>query len=156
MLPEFCWEREFLALINLKSQIMTINQDRQQLSNAAGFGLFEILVSIFLIMVVSMGIASNTIGALHIAKKTEINFLASNLALSKIEDLAAYDVAELDSSFNAVESEVTTEGTALTFTRTTVVSINADSSRTIDVTVSSNSTVIPTAVDFSTTFSLWE
>jgi len=122
----------------------------------AGFGLMEILVAISLMALVSLGIAANTMAALRIVKKTEVNYLASNLALSKIEELAAYEAADLDATFDGHETSLAMSGTSITFSRTTTIIINADNSRTVTVVVASESPVVPTSVDFSTTYALWE
>lgn len=122
----------------------------------AGFALLELLAGILLISVLSMAVAMNTMMALKVAKFTEANHAASSLAISKIEELAAVDTVNLDSSYDQTESSLTWGNTNMTFSRSVTVTVNADDSRTVDVTVASVNMVIPTTVNFSTTFALWE
>ena len=118
--------------------------------------MIEVLVALLLIGLISLGIAANAIGSFHILKKTEENYAASNLALSKIEQLSAIPVNELSADDNSVEDSVTVSGMNTIFKRTTTVAVNADSSRTITVKVESLSAKLPTAVTFTTTFSMWQ
>jgi len=129
---------------------------RQPAVAERGMGLFEVLLALALISIGSLALAANTIGALQIAKKTTINHAASNLALSKIEELSAYDPKDIDGSFNSIENSIAVPGLNVTFKRTTVVAVNADNTRTVTVTVQSNSNAVKTGASFSTTFALWE
>lgn len=124
--------------------------------SAAGFGLLELLIAVVLVALVSLCLSSNTVSSLYIAKKTHTNYLASNLALSKVEELAAFEPVNLDSSYNSFESGLSVVGTKITFSRTTTIVVNADDSRTITVKVLSETLKIPTKVDFTTTFAVWE
>jgi Tfp pilus assembly protein PilV len=133
----------------------SIKLETARLDGDAGMGLLEILVAIFLIGIISLGIAANTISSTQIVKKTEINYAASNLALSKVELLAAMDTTSLTAANGSTENNLTVPGTQLTFRRVTVVTVNADGSRTIEVTVTSNSTAVPTTSHFKTTLALW-
>jgi prepilin-type N-terminal cleavage/methylation domain-containing protein len=123
-------------------------------SSEQGMTLIEVLVAILLIGIVSMAVAVNTINALSVAKKTHINYLASNLALSKVEQLAAYEASQL-SALSTTETHLTTAGTDLTFKRTTTIVKNSDNSRTITVRVDSESAAVPTHVTFTSTLSVW-
>lgn len=122
-----------------------------------GFTLLEVLIALLILGIVGMGLAGNTIASLQIVKKTTTNYQASNLALSKIEELSACNPTMLGPSFNSVEPHVSSPGTPMTFTRTTTVTINtADQSRTVNVVVRSNSSAMPTTAKFTTTFALWQ
>lgn len=121
-----------------------------------GFSLMEILIAILIIGVIGLGINMNAISSLQLVKYTELNYIASNLALSKIEELAAQDPVNLDSSDNSVESSVSSSATEITFQRTTTIVVNGDDSRTITVQVQSNSSAVPTQAQFSTTMAVWE
>lgn len=116
----------------------------------------EVLVAIVLLAIMAAAGISNLIVALKTAKYTEVNFAANSLAISKVEEISAIDVGSLDASYNEVESEVIWSDLALTFTRTTTIQINGDDSRTVDVSVVSNSPDVVTNVNFSTTLALWE
>jgi prepilin-type N-terminal cleavage/methylation domain-containing protein len=122
----------------------------------AGVGLIEVLVALVLIGIMSLGIAANTIGAIQIAKKTETNYAASNLALSKVEQLSAFRVADLTSANSSVEDNISVPGMNTKFKCTTTVTVNSDQSRTIHVKVESVNAKIPTRVNFETTFSIWQ
>ena len=121
-----------------------------------GITLMEVLVAIVLLGLMAGAAISNLIVALKTAQLTEVNFAANSLAISKVEELAAIDVDILDSSYNSTESSVSWGDLNISFTRTTTVTVNADSSRTINVEVSSVGSNVPTTVDFTTTFALWE
>lgn len=121
-----------------------------------GFAILEILACMLLVAILSLAVGQNTVMALKVAKFTEANHAASSLAISKIEELAAIDTLNLDSSYNSTETSLAWESTNLTFTRTVTVTTNADDSRTVRVVVTSNNSTIPTTVDFSTSFALWE
>lgn len=122
----------------------------------SGFSLVEILVSIVILAIITMGVTSSMVGALKFSKFTEANHIASSLAISKMEELAAYAASDLGPSMNETENSVTWPGTNFTFTRTTTIVINSDKSRTATVQVASNNSSLPTQTDFSTTFAVWE
>ncbi len=121
-----------------------------------GITLMEVLVAIVLLAIMAAAGISNLIVALKTAKYTEVNFAANSLAISKVEEISAIDVGNLNSSYNEVEPDVTWPDLALTFTRTTTIHMNGDDSRTVDVSVMSNSPDVATNVTFSTTLALWE
>ena len=148
---ELCLAREYLTLTKLY-----LNRLSVRTLSEGGISLIEVLVALLLIGLISLGIAANAIGSFHILKKTEENYAASNLALSKIEQLSAIPVNELSADDNSVEDSVTVSGMNTIFKRTTTVAVNADSSRTITVKVESLSAKLPTAVTFTTTFSMWQ
>ena len=125
-------------------------------SDEDGISMIEVMVSIVLIGILASGITSSLQTSLRVAKKTEVHYAASSLAASRVEDLAAIDIGDVDSSLNEVGTQVNWPGLNLDFFRTTTVTINADDSRTIDVTVSCTHATVPTTVDFSTTFARWE
>lgn len=121
-----------------------------------GFSIIEVIVSILIIAVMSLGILSNILMALRSDKLIEVNQAAYNLALSKVEQLAAIKPSQLDASDNQSETGVTVSGMNVTFARTTQVTVNADNSRTIQVDVSSERAKIDTSVSYTTTFAVWE
>jgi len=127
-----------------------------QRNGESGFSLIEIMMSILILAVISLAVSSNLIAALRTAKFTQVNHAASSLAISKVEELAAIDTLNLDASYNATETSVAWPDFNINFTRTVVVTVNADESRTIDVTVVSNADKVPTTVEFTTTFAMWE
>ena len=128
----------------------------QRPGGEGGISLIEVLVALVLIGLMSVGISANSISSFQIMKKTEINNAASNLALSKVEQLSAIRVSDLDSSYDAVETNLGVTGMNATFTRTTTITVNADQSRTVEVKVESNSFKLGTSIVFTTTFSMWQ
>ena len=121
-----------------------------------GMSLMSVLVAMVILSVVSLALSKNTIASLHIIKLTEVNYAASNLAVSKVEELAARNPIDLDDSFDDTENAVTTADLDITFTRVTDVTVNADDTRIVHVTVTSNSSVVNTTADFETSLSVWE
>ena len=121
-----------------------------------GTTLIEVLVSLLIIAIMSLGVMKNSVVAMRASKLTELNHAASSLAISKIEELAAIDTQNLDATFSATETDVAWGGVETTFTRVTSVVVNANDSRDVSVTVSSNSSLLPTTVAFETTFVPWE
>lgn len=121
-----------------------------------GFSMVEVIVSILIIAIMSLGILSNILMALRSDKLIEINQAAYNLALSRVEQFAAIKPSELDASDNSSETALTVAGLNISFSRTTTVTVNADNSRTITVDVQSESNNFDTGVNYSTTFAVWE
>lgn len=116
----------------------------------------SILVTLSVAGIIALALAVNTISSLATMKQTEVNYAASNLALSKIELLTTREVSDIDSSLDEVESNLTVTNLGIEFTRTTTVTVNADDTRTISVNVQSNHEKIPTSATFTTSLSLWE
>lgn len=124
--------------------------------NEAAMTLIEVLVALTVVSIIAIGINLSAISSLRIAKKTEVNYMASNLALSKVEDLAAVDPSELDDTYDTTETGLGVTGMDFTFRRVTDITVNGDDSRTVTVLVTSENSAIPTQSDFTTRFSLWE
>ncbi|MCB0324731.1 MAG: type II secretion system protein [Bdellovibrionales bacterium] len=138
------------------SMLETDTASQDHLSHSEeGFALVEVLVSILIMALLSLGVAKNLITALQTAKFTEANHAASSLAISRMEELAARNVKDLDTSFNGTET-VSWPSLDFQFSRQTAVTVNANESRTITVTVTSQSAKIPTEVEFITTLASWE
>jgi prepilin-type N-terminal cleavage/methylation domain-containing protein len=138
---------------------MKLLSPTHQMRREEGLGLIEVLVALVIVSVASLAITTNIIGALRGSNLTELHYAASNLALSKIEQLASVNVSDLDSSYNATETALTDPSINVTFTRTTTVVVNSDKSRTVSVTVKNNASTgsfFKTTTKYSTTFALWE
>jgi len=125
-------------------------------SGQSGITVIEAVVSIVVLSIVAVAITSNLFVALRTAKTTEVNHAVSTLASSKMEELSAISAIDLNPSFSGVEANVTWPDLNFTFTRTTVVTINSDQSRSATVTVSSNHPSLKSTVSFKTNFALWE
>jgi Tfp pilus assembly protein PilX len=122
----------------------------------AGIAVMEVLIALVLITIVGVSLSWSVLTSLVAMKKVEMNNAASGLAISKIEELAAVEVSHLNNTYSAAESAVLVDGIDISFTRITEVQVNADNSRTVAVTVSSNSSTVPTEVSMSSRFALWE
>ena len=130
--------------------------NRQISKNEGGFGLMEVLVAVVLLGIVCLAIASNVITGLRFHKHAEIDLLAKNLAVSKVEELSGIVLDDLDDSYDGTEANLLVTGHAIAFTRVTDVTIEADGARFIEITVSSDSPYLPTPVNYSTRFATWE
>lgn len=133
-----------------------ISSDSAEASSEAGFSLIEVLVSISIFAIASLGSYLSITTGLNVAKHTEVHYAASSLASSKLEEIASRDINSVDSSLNEVTHNVTWAGLDLTFTRTTVVTVNADDSRTVSVTVSCDHPKFALSRTFSTLLTRWE
>ena len=121
-----------------------------------GFSLLEVLVSMTILGISGLAIAVTGIQSLHVQKLIEINHIANSLAISKMEEFASISTIDIVPGMSAVEPNVSWPGLQSSFSRTTLVTENADDSRTVRVTVKSSNTKLPTTVSFETTFALWE
>ena len=137
----------------MKVIFATLEADRQ---SEEGFTILSVLVAVVLLAIISLALSRNTMSSLKIMRLTEVNNAASNLAVSKIEEIAANDAADIDNSLDQTEGSVPYPGMDITFTRTTDVTVNADETRTINVQVASNNSALPTSVEFETGLSVWE
>lgn len=126
------------------------------LSGDQGFSLLEVLVAIVFIGIVSLSISSSIAVALKTEKNTEVHFAASVLASDRMEQLSALDAIDLDSSYNESGASVSWNGLNINFLRSTTVTVNADDSRTIDVSITTDNANFPINVSFSSTTALWE
>lgn len=129
---------------------------RKILKSEKGLSLIELLVSIVLAGILGVGITQSTVISMRTVRHSELNHIASSLATSKMEELAAVNVSNVDASDGGTESSISWPGLGITFKRVTTVTVNPDNSRTVNVRVESNSTHIPTEVEFNNTFTLWE
>lgn len=120
-----------------------------------GFGLLEVIVSIVLLSIITLGLTSAAISALKFGQFTELNQIASSLAISKMEELASQSAVDLNAG-TTTEDLVPWPDTKFTFKRVTSVVVNSDQSRTVHTKVSSNDGPFSTSSDFTTTFAVWE
>lgn len=122
----------------------------------AGMSLIEVLVAITLLSLSGLAISNSAIHAFQSLKFVELNHVANILAISKMEEIAARDTVEIDTSLNGIESSVEWADLEITFSRSTDVTVNADGSRSVVISVSTNDQVYATTVRFQNTFALWE
>lgn len=131
--------------------VLYIHRDQQ------GFTLIEVLVAAFIATLLGVGLVMSSVFALRFQKITEMSNVARNLAVSKMELLAAQPVTSLDNSDDGTESNLTVSGHQMRFNRATDVTVNGDNSRTVVVTVSGNNNpYLPFPISYSTTFAIKE
>lgn len=118
-----------------------------------GFSLVEVMVAILILSVISLGSAYCTIMSLKVEKRNVRNAVAQELAVQKMEELAAMNPSSLSSANSVTESNVTYKN--ISYTRTTSISVNADNSRSITVTVNGNNSSLGGSASISTTYALW-
>lgn len=129
---------------------------KNNLAREAGFTITEVLVSISLLALLGLGVTNSAISSLRFSKYMEVHHVASSLAISKMEEIGALNTVDIDTGLSATENSVVWPGLTFAFTRTTAVTMNADNSRSVDVTVTSNDAPIPASVTFTSTYALWE
>lgn len=157
LLQHLFTQQEFLFLINMKKFELESTQDSVLAKpQEEGFSIIEVIISIVIIAIMSLGILTNILMALRSDKLIEVNQAAYNLALSKVEQFAAIQPSQLDASDNSTENAVAVSGMNITFTRVSQITVNADNSRTIQVDVSSDNSTLDTSVSYTTTFAVWE
>ena len=121
-------------------------------SGEGAFSMLEILVSISLLAVVGLAVATSTIRAYVFLKQSMRSSLASQLALDKIEMLATVNPSTLTTANGGTEPSLLQDG--VTFSRITTITVNADGSRTASVVVTSLTRTGGRAT-FTTTFPQW-
>jgi type II secretory pathway pseudopilin PulG len=120
------------------------------------FGLLEVLFAVVLIGIVATAVSLSVVSSAQTIKRTQVNYMASNAAISKIEEFAALDPESFDEGDSDTETNLTISGSALSYTRETTIDINADGSRSVTVNVSSNDFYMPVEVEFESRFVLKE
>ena len=121
-----------------------------------GFSMVEVLIGTFLLAVMGLALSNSLIYSIRSHKYVEIGNVAKNLAVSKTEELSGVRIDLLNDSYDSTENNVAVSGHQITFKRVTNVTVNADGSRTIDVTVSSGSNTLLSSASYSTTYAPWE
>lgn len=121
--------------------------------NQQGIGIVEALGAISISSILILGLLQVQILAYKSSKKTFNEFVATRLAYEKLEDLKLQNPSTLDSSDNQVETGLTRE--SATFIRTTNISINADRSRTIVISVQNDYQTLGTNVSVEETIGHW-
>lgn len=123
------------------------------MTNEKGFSLIEVLVGFSILSVVALNITYSSILSYKITKRNIRNSIASQLAHERMEDLAAVSPANLGDTYDETESDLEVEN--ISFTRVTEVTVNADNSRSVTVTVTANAEELGGAAEVSNTFALW-
>lgn len=105
---------------------------------------------------VGLALAQSAIVSMHFQKQAEIGNLAKNLAVSKVEELSGVPLSDLDDSYDQTESSLSVSGHEIKFTRNTNITVNADNSRTVAISVASISPWLSKTVNYTTRFAPWE
>ena len=121
-----------------------------------GSALIEVLVAASILGIVGLAIAMNAMVALRFQKTTEVRLLAKNLAVSKAEELSGVFLDDLDDSFDEVEPNLSVGSHLIQFSRSTDITVEADGSRSVSISVSSTSPYLTTPVQYTTRFAPWE
>jgi Tfp pilus assembly protein PilV len=145
-----------MAAVKMSSESSAPVTGSRRRPGETGSSLLEVLVSISLLAISGLAISMNSIMALKTLKFVELNHIASTLAISKLEEFASIDAADISPAMNETEPAVVWPDSLITFHRTSTVVVNADQSRTVTVAVSNNETPMNTSVELENTFAVWE
>ena len=121
--------------------------------STAGFSLPDLLAAIVLLAIVTGAITWSSLTSSRVFSLTLQRRLALHLAGSKLEELAMVNPRTLDSGTDATELGVQAEGHE--FVRQVAVTVNADGSRTVNITVHPLSSSSKVNVALQQTFFLW-
>ena len=130
--------------------------EKRRRMTQAGITMVEVLVALLLFCIIGLGLTKSAVAAINYQKRTEIANLAKNLAVSKAEELSGVKLDELTSAYNHTETDISIATHEIKFNRTTAITVNADGSRTITISVTSSTPLLPNPVSFSTRFAPWE
>lgn len=120
---------------------------------AEGFAVVEVLVGIAILAIAALSLAYSMVTSIRLTRRAERQSVASQLAFRKLEEMAAVSPITLSSANNLSESSLVVN--AMTYSRSTTVTVNADGSRTATVVVTPANTSLGTAVTLTSTFALW-
>ncbi|RME58023.1 MAG: hypothetical protein D6780_07480 [Candidatus Dadabacteria bacterium] len=121
--------------------------------NEKGFLLFELLVVIVLIGILGLALSHAAIVIYKMRLKAVNDSYATQIALEKIEEIAAVDPLTLN---DGDSWEETVERDGRQFQRIATISVNDDSSRTITVSVSPLNSTIGGTITMNNTYSPWQ
>jgi len=121
--------------------------------NERGMSLLESLAAISILSVVGLSLTYSTIASYKLTHRNIRNSVAAQLALEKMEELAARNPSTLSSADNEFEEEVLVDNMA--FNRNTEIEVNIDGSRTIFVDVDTNNESLGGRSSMINTFALW-
>lgn len=122
----------------------------------AGFSLIEVLVSISILSIVALGIGAGMIVGLKTYKKAQVNAALRTLAKEQLETMAGINPQEIDDTYDDNETGLTVSSISnMTFSRETDVTVNADNSRTVVVTVASEHSGFTKQLLMQSTFTRW-
>ena len=129
------------------------NRERLQVCNEHGAALLDVLIALVLISLISAGLTLNSITASQALLKLQRKIYSQQLAQSKLEEFAMIDPSLLDDSYDDLELGVQAEG--IDFVRQVDVTVNADGSRSVEVSVAPASTSPNGGVTLTNRFVEW-
>jgi prepilin-type N-terminal cleavage/methylation domain-containing protein len=121
--------------------------------NERGMSLLESLAAISILSVVGLSLTYSTIASYKLTHRNIRNSVAAQLALEKMEEMAARNPSTLSSADNELEEKVLVDN--MSFSRNTEIEVNVDGSRTIFVDVETNNESLGGRSSVVNTFALW-
>lgn len=121
-------------------------------SNQQGFSLIEAIISLFLVSTMALSICNSSLTSLKVLSRSEYNNYATQLAMRKMEEWSAKNPTSY-SGGTTTENDVIID--KVKFDRVSIVAVNADSSRTVTVTVTAQRAGFSGLASFSNTYALW-
>ncbi len=118
----------------------------------SGMSLIEVLVAMSVLAILALSVAQSTVRSYRFFLQSTRSSLASQLALDKIEALAATNPALLNAS-TTTESDVMRDN--VRFNRVTRVIVNSNGSRSVTVTVTATNAGSGGKAVLSSTFPEW-
>lgn len=122
------------------------------LKGEEGFSLIDVLVAVCLLAIMGISLAYSNVNTIQTVSRTERNAIALRLATEKLEQMSAIDPINISDINDSTES-ITWLGSP--YTRVTDVTVNADGSRTILVTVTGGNTILGGSAEVEGTFQIW-
>jgi len=121
--------------------------------NEKGMSLLESLAAISILSVVGLSLTYSTIASYKLTHRNIRNSVAAQLALERMEEMAARNPSTLSSADNELEEAVYVDN--MSFSRNTEIEVNVDGSRTIFVDVETNNESLGGRSSVVNTFALW-
>lgn len=118
----------------------------------------EVMVSISILAIMSLGLGRSIVTALTNHKTVQVNSALNLLGVERLEEYAAINPQSMDNdSHDDTETGLTLSylSNEITFTRVTNVTVGADASRTVDVTVTCSHPKFPKSLSFQAVYSRW-
>lgn len=117
-----------------------------------GFGLLEILVSIVIMGLISLGLAYSMATSFKVSNRTVHHAVAAQLAQETMEDYFSIDPQSLDDTDDFTDT-VTYDGDS--YTRTVDITVNTDRSRTVEISIIGVNSLLGGSATVSNSFALW-
>ncbi|MCB0336433.1 MAG: prepilin-type N-terminal cleavage/methylation domain-containing protein [Bdellovibrionales bacterium] len=132
---------------------LAILNSHNRISAEAGVTLIELLVAFAIFSVIALAFTFNSSQAHRTIDHSNRHAGMQQLAIEKIEELSAINPILLNDTYDDTESDLDIDG--IEYERITDITINANGSRTIDVTINAENSSRATQFTLSHTISLW-